>query len=158
MPLALIKSGVILKFVEGESLHTQQNGKGRYDFGTLIYQMHKLTQISCNEWGTGQKLNFDYLQKSLSEWSGNDLEEIDNWSRSMTILFLLATQARLYCEITKPVFNHNDLHDGQTIVSGRRLTLIDFEEWIGDRPLNDLAVYLFHSIRTGQSPNRFEIF
>lgn len=162
-PYALVKdsankTGVILEYVDGKSLYNQQSDQGRHSFGALIHRMHQLTPISSNEWIRSQKYNFDYFQQNLLTWGNSQIEELTDKGRSQAILSLLAGQARSHCEAVIPVFNHNDLHDGQTIVSGKSVTLIDFEKWIEDSPLNDIAIYIFHSIRNAQSRESFEHF
>lgn len=162
-PYALVKDmdnqmGVILGYIDGKSLHRQQSDQARYNFGALIHKMHRLTSIDGNEWTAAQKQNPDYFQKNLSVWKSDQTKGLPNWNKSQTILSFLAAQALQHCQTVAPVFNHNDLHDGQAIVTQKNLSIIDFDKWMEDSPLNDIAIYIFHSIRIGQSPKIFETF
>jgi len=149
---------LISKKIDGVSLFRAPDHETKGHLGSVIGFMHRNVRIEGVEWLNSGKSDFNYYDRYLFYW----LKGTPGLGKNSTTLVLLGelTDAmRAYCDATRPVFNHNDIHDGQVLVMpGNKLSIIDFENWTEDSQLNELATYLFHSIRTGRPAGEFEAF
>jgi aminoglycoside phosphotransferase (APT) family kinase protein len=148
-------SGLVTKEVEGEPLTDIPSEDQRRDIGTQLKNIHSSTKISGDEWEKSGKQTFTYYDWHLAYWRKNADTVSPICRQAISILDTLVEAASRYFQSTTPVFTHQDLHDGQVIVnSNNDKILIDFENWKEADPLDDIAMYLFHSIREN-SPKAF---
>ncbi len=150
---------IILESVNGEPLFLGNDHEDRIILGQIVKQMHSGVSIPDYGWKQNIKADYSYYDKQLKLWG--DYQSQIGIDRSLTqyLFGLLAQPMDSYCHSSPPVFNHNDIHDGQAFKSTKRgITLIDFEDWTEDRPLNDLGMYLFHCLRTSRDFNFFKGF
>lgn len=157
LPIALVTNkyghiGVMLEEVDGQSLYNHPDEQARTQLGQIVRAMHSSVPIEGTEWLEKGKADYTYYERLIREWLDGQVYLTDKNSTTQALLRLLSTPMSAYCKSTPPKFNHNDLYDGQAIVRKQKVTLIDFEEWAEESPLNDIGYYLFHTIRTGM-PN-----
>lgn len=163
-PLALARdlkgsTVLILEKVEGESLYSHPSGEAKRRLGQLVKQMHEQTQIEGDEWVKSEKPDFTYYDRCLFYWLCGSVEEFGAGSKTQVLLKKFVDATISYCGTISPVFTHQDIHDGQVFVKGNKdPVLIDFEHWKEESQLNELAHYLFHSIRTDRVPEGFAEF
>lgn len=156
VPLAIIQDsnnrlGIISSKVHGFNLFETKHPKDQLKFrlGTIIRNMHNNTTISGEEWRHSQKNDFTFYDKNLSKWQKSQLAELQNTSPAIQLFRKFSLTAIDQLPNVSPVFIHNDLHDDQVLINERGdIIVLDVEFWREDNPLNDLATYLFHSIRT----------
>lgn len=145
--------------IEGEQLYRLRKRQLKNQLGMIVSRMHNKTQIKGKEWDQSRKPGFEYYDQYIFQWLKGDAEELKKGTKTEVILQRLSDSMREYYRHASPVFNHNDIHDGQLIVKkGGQLVLFDFENWKEESKLNELATYLFHSIRTERAQEGFEEF
>ena len=163
-PYALAKSKdneklIIFEKVEGELLYTSNQTRLRIDLGEIVKDMHNQIFVSGNGWVSSGKPDFSYYEKLLNRYLKSSLNELKAGSETHTILNKFVNVMSYYCKTITPVFNHNDLHDGQIIVKpNQKLVLLDFENWKEETQLNEISYYLFHLIKDGSVNRNFDKF
>lgn len=162
-PMALVKTqagqlALVTERINGKMLYYSPQNEARHNLGGIVKTMHKAVPVEGNGWIESGKADFSYYDSRLHAWRQGHVENIDAKSKAQGLLNSLAHPMIAHCESITPGFNHNDIHDGQVIVRGRKITLIDFEEWIEESPLNDVAYYLYSSVRMGTADNQFRYF
>lgn len=144
---------------EGENLYFHPDSELKKQLGKIIRLMHKETVIDNQEWEQSGKPNFIYYDRYLLSWLQGPIKELQNGSKTFSLLEKSIEAMRRHCKTMSPVFTHNDLHDGQVFVKENgNLLLVDFEEWKEESFLTEAAHYLFHSIRTDRAPEGFAEF
>lgn len=153
------KNCIVMERVYGKPLFLYPSDESRTEFGRIVKQMHTNVRINGFEWQESSKVDYLYYDKLVEIWV-NEINQIGiNISHTQSLFHSLSFPMNDYCVATKPVFNHNDIHDGQLIKPNKNEgTLIDFEEWTEDRPLNDIGYYLFHCLRTDNGFENFKAF
>ena len=163
-PYALAKNSdgvqvLISQKVDGELLHTNSQTGKRYDLGQIVSFMHNKVGINAENWKSSGKPDFSYYENLLNKYLKSSLNELKTGSETHTILNKFVNVMSYYCKTTTPVFNHNDLHDGQIIVKpNQKLVLLDFENWKEETQLNEISYYLFHLIKDGSVNRNFDKF
>lgn len=159
MLLGLSNSGqpcVVLERICGTPLFLNHSHEAREQFGQTVKQMHTRVKIEGSEWLYRGKSDYSYYDEKIKLWGEKQQLIGDNSLLTQYLFQILSLPMVDYCNRALPVFNHNDIHDGQVIWSNKnRGILIDFENWTEDRPMNDLGFYLFHCLR---NDTRFEMF
>lgn len=154
VPIALINHSagqlaIVSGFVEGDNLYFNPNPDIKVEVGRQIKKMHQHTQINGKGWELSGRNTFIYYDKHIFSWATGKLKELQTDSRTTSLLAKLTDTMESFCKDTKPVFNHNDLHDGQIITDrDGNPTIIDFANWTEESWLNDLGYHLFHLVRT----------
>lgn len=147
---ALISSRII-----GHNMFYSPNLGLRYRLGRIVKSMHEQATTEGREWLVSGKSDFSYYDRKIDLWT----RDIAIDQTTHPLLIQLSIPAPNYIARTLPVFNHNDIHDGQAIIEDTgRIVLIDFGNWCEDIPLNDIAFYLFHCIRTNKDIDYFASF
>lgn len=147
---ALISSRII-----GRNMFYSSDLGLRHKLGKIVKSMHEQATAKGNEWLISGKSDFSYYDRKMDLWA----REIVIDQTTHPLLAQLSIHAPNYITKTLPVFNHNDIHDGQAIIENSgRIVLIDFGNWCEDTPLNDIAFYLFHCIRNNKDINYFVSF
>ncbi|MDP3918023.1 MAG: phosphotransferase [Candidatus Woesebacteria bacterium] len=163
-PYALAKNSdgvqvLISQKIDGELLHTNSQPSIRYELGKIVSFMHNQVRINGKDWASTGKTNFSYYESLLNKYLKSSLSELKTGSETHTILNKFVNIMSYYCKTTSPVFNHNDLHDGQIIIKpNHKLVLLDFENWKEETQLNEISYYLFHSIKDGSVNRNFDKF
>lgn len=162
-PIALVKTqegqlALVTERVNGAIMYYCPEGELRNRFGQVVRSMHEVVPVGGKGWIDNGKADFTYYDSRLHGWQQGQVENINEKSVAQALLKSLANPMIAHCESITPRFNHNDIHDGQVIVGGRKITLIDFEEWTEESPLNDIAYYLYSSIRMGTADSQFRHF
>lgn len=153
------KEVLISKKIDGVSLFVVPDNRTKDQLGSIIRLMHRNVRIGGAEWLNSGKPDFNYYDRYLFYWLRGSTPGLGKDSKTLVLLSKLTDAMKAYCNITRPIFNHNDIHDGQVFVlPGHRLSIIDFENWTEDSQLNELATYLFHSIRMSRPADEFENF
>jgi len=163
MPIALVTSkggrvGVMQEEVGGQSLYKCPGGQARIRFGEIVKDMHLKVPTAGIEWQEKGKADYTYYDKRIQCWSEGQVELLSAGSTTQAMLGLLSPTMNRSCRSAPPMFNHNDLYDSQAIVGDQKIYLIDFEEWVEENPLNDIAYYLFHTIRSNMPEVNFGSF
>lgn len=150
---------IISQKVDGELLYTNNQIDLRYDLGKIVRFMHNQVGINEKNWGSSGKPDFSYYEKLLNKYLKSSLGELKVGSETHVILNKFVDSMSDYCKTTTPVFNHNDLHDGQVIVKpNHKLILLDFENWREETQLNDISYYLFHLVKDRRVDRNFDKF
>lgn len=150
---------MILEYVEGPPIFKNPDMRLRTKMGVTVLKMHESVVVNGNDWQKSGKPTFIYYDRSLFKWSVETGNQLGPESKVQEIIKKFAGTASSYCEASIPVFNHNDLHEGQVIVNtAGDVVLLDFENWREDTKLNDLAYYLFQLIRTKSSFENYKAF
>lgn len=155
-PIALInyqddKLAIVSGFIEGKNLYDNPNPSTKTRVGRSVKKMHKNASVDGFAWNSSGRSTFAYYDKNIVNWASGELEELQVDSRTNSLLNKLADTMADFCSHTKPVFNHNDLHDGQIIVDAKgNPNITDFGNWIEEGWLNEISYHLFHLVRTGK--------
>ncbi len=163
-PYALAKNKdgeklLISEKIEGELLYTSNNARLRIDLGKITRDMHDKVPVSGTGWSSSGKTDFSYYSELLRKYLGSPLNELQSNSETQVILNKLSDTMLNYCGNAIPVFNHNDIHDGQAIVkTDNRLKLLDFGNWKEETQLNDVSYYLYHLIKSDRVNKNFDAF
>ncbi|HWA51790.1 MAG TPA: phosphotransferase [Patescibacteria group bacterium] len=145
--------------IHGKSLYFNPNPGIKDKLGNQIRIMHNTAQVTGDSWKATGRNSFAYYDKYIFNWSRVGLEEINIDSKSYALIKSFRDLMEQFCNETQPTFNHNDLHDGQVIVTEENIpVLIDFGEWTEETWLNDIGYYLFHQIRTDRPKDDFSTF
>lgn len=157
VPIALIKYNsdrlaIVSTQIDGRNLYYFPNQAIKNEIGRQIKVMHQLADVDGRSWKSSGRDTFVYYDRYIFNWSKGEIEELDANSESFLLLQSLSAIAEQSCKATKPVFNHNDLHDGQIIVGeDGKPTIIDFGNWLEESWLNEIGYHLFHLIRTDRT-------
>jgi hypothetical protein len=124
-PVALVnytenQLAIVSGYIDGEKLYETPNPDIKFEVGKQIKMMHQRAHINGNSWTSSSRSTFIYYDRYIFNWTNGDIEELNKNSRSVAILEELTDSAEQFCVNSKPVFNHNDLHDGQVIESRKR--------------------------------------
>ncbi len=155
-PIALInydqnQLAIVSTQVDGNNLYFYPNPEVKAEMGKQIKTMHQLAKVDGKMWESSGRSSFTYYDKYMFNWSRGGLEDLGVGSETHQLLTALTQNVEQFCKESLPVFNHNDLHDGQIIVDNNNSpTIIDFGNWTEETWLNDIGYYLFHLIRTGR--------
>ncbi len=146
---------LVTREIEGKSLVNVPGEIHRRNLGHLLKKIHAKTKIDGIEWEKSGKKDFRYYDWHLSYWHKKAEEISPVCRRAVSIIDTLVETASSYFQSSEPVFTHQDLHDEQVLINTNNLeVVIDFENWKEADYLDDLAMYLFHSIRE-ESPITF---
>lgn len=154
MPVALInyntdRLAVVSAFVQGDNLYYHPDSCVKVELGRQIKTMHKKAWIDGKTWESSDRNTFIYYDKHIFHWTSGKLKELQTDSKTISLINKLSGTMIDFCNHIKPVFNHNDLHDGQVIINKEKHpTIIDFGNWTEESWLNDIGYHLFHLIRT----------
>lgn len=150
---------IVLERIHGKPLFLNHSHEARTQLGQTIKQMHTRVAIEGTEWLESEMSDYAYYDRKIKLW-GEKQELIGDNNIFTQYLFQIFSLSMIdYCNKTLPVFNHNDIHDGQVIRSNEgRGVLIDFGNWTEDRPMNDLGFYLFHCLRNNTGFEMFKSF
>lgn len=139
--------------VKGTHLYQEEKQGARQELGKILRGMHERVEVDGKEWAESGRSDFGYYDRYTFSWLNSKSDVIGQGSMTDALLSQFADEMNNHCVKTNPVFNHNDLHDGQVIIrEDSSVVIIDFENWREESPFNDIAFYLFHSIRVN-SPN-----
>lgn len=153
------KEVLISEKIDGVSLFRVPSTEAKHRLGNVIGTMHRNVRVGGTEWLNSGKPEFNYYDRYLSYRLKSSTPGLEKDSKTLVLLSKLTDAMQAYVGATHPVFNHNDIHDGQVLVlPNHNLAIIDFENWTEDSQLNELATYLFHSIRTGRPAGEFDSF
>lgn len=150
---------IISEKVDGELLYTSNQARLRIDLGEIVKDMHNQIFVSGTGWISSGKPDFSYYSKLLHKYLNNPLDELKSNGQTQAILNKLSDTMSDYCKTVVPVFNHNDIHDGQAIVKpDNNLKLLDFGNWKEETQLNDVSYYLYHLIKSDRVRKNFDAF
>ena len=153
------QSCIVSERIYGELLFLNHGYEARMQLGQTIRQIHTRVAIEGVEWLKSGRSDYAYYDEKIKLWGGKQELIGDNSPFTQHLFQALSLSMIDYCSKTLPVFNHNDIHDGQVIRSNEgRCVLIDFGSWIEDRPMNDLGFYLFHCLRNDTKFGMFKGF
>lgn len=153
-PIALInfqddRLAIVSGFIEGENLYDNPNPNAKIKVGNLIKKMHQNTKVDGLDWKSSERNTFAYYDKHIFSWTSGELEEFQIDNRTISLLNKFTDTMADFCISAKPVFNHNDLHDGQIIIDSKgNPNIMDFGNWIEESWMNDISYHLFHLVRT----------
>ena len=156
-PIALIsysadQLAILSSFIEGDNLYYNPNPSIKSEVGRQVKSLHQNAQVEGGTWESTGRSTFVYYDRYIFHWTHGGLKELQADSRTASVLGKLIGTASDFCQNSKPVFNHNDLHDGQIIVDGNNHpTIIDFGNWMEETWLNEIGYHLFHLIRTDRA-------
>lgn len=164
-PIALVnyppdRLAIVSNFIEGDNLYFNPNPGIKAEVGRQIKKMHQKAEIDGRFWESSGRSSYIYYDRYIFSWGSGEIEELQIDSRTSSLLKKFSDMMMDFCKQTKPVFNHNDLHDGQIILSREGApVIIDFGDWKEESWLNDIAYHLFHLIRTDRAePENFANF
>jgi len=150
---------VVSERVEGRPLFLYSDDEARMFLGKTTKMMHSEVRILDSGEGQNELVDFSQYKEQIYTWGINQYKAGIDWPLTQYLFKTLSDPMSSYCDSIAPVFNHGDIHDGQVIVSPKNdITLIDFESWSADRPLNDLGFYLFHCLRSNREFEAFKSF
>lgn len=150
---------IVLGRVYGKPLFLDKSYETRGLLGQTVRRMHAGVSIVEFESQLNGMINFTHYDKQLKSWGINQSQIGIDSSFTQYLFQLFSQPMDNYCETASPVFNHNDIHDGQVFISAKKdLILIDFEDWTVNRSLNDLGFYLFHCLRSNSEIDAFKSF
>jgi len=160
-PLALVqntdgKTGFVSLFIPGERIIFVDNEEYYIKFGSVVRKMHDEVNITGDHWKKSGRSDFSFYQKHIDSWKTLYNEGILESPKAHQLLQHLADPIAVCFGNAKPSFVHYDLHDHQSIITpSKELYIIDFERWREEHPLNDIAIYLSHSLRTDRPYSLF---
>jgi Ser/Thr protein kinase RdoA (MazF antagonist) len=162
-PIALVNTQIghpalVTEQMEGKLMYYTSQNELRYRLGQMVKRMHDAVPVDSRRWVEAGKSDLTYYESRLHHWWIANAEVLGVKTDSQALFKKLVPMMATYCNSVVPRFNHNDLHDGQVIVVGENITIIDFEDWIEESPMNDLAYYLYSTIRTGTIDEQFGYF
>lgn len=153
-PIALIdyldnQLAIVSSFVAGDNLYFNPNPGIKTKIGKEVRKMHQNAQIEGRDWIESKRSTYIYYDQFISRWATGEFGELKSGSKTLLLLGKFTPSMENYCKTTVPVFNHNDLHDGQIIVDKNgNPKIIDFGNWVEEGWLNELGYHLFHLVRT----------
>lgn len=153
-PIALInylddQLAIVSSFVAGDNLYFNPNPDIKTEIGKEVKKMHQKAQIEGKDWIKSKRNTFIYYDQFIFRWATGQFKELGSGSKTLLLLGKFTPSMESYCKTTIPVFNHNDLHDGQIIVDENgNPKIIDFGNWVEEGWLNELGYHLFHLVRT----------
>lgn len=148
--------GIVSEKIYGTNLYKNPSEELRLEFGNIVREMHDHIPIIGREWQESGRSDFSYYSRIMKKWRKSETMEINSNSRSQALLSELSNTIDTQFKSFKSVFVHGDLHNDQVIVTrSNNLCVIDFENWQEEHPLYDLAIYLFHTLRTKQNDSDF---
>lgn len=144
--------GVLTSRLRGDNLYIDASDEEKFVLGSIIRTLHDNTPKTIE---TVQERSYydypvdvgNYLKNPLV--SGVIPYELINYLMNSSISDLQSGER---------VVNHGDLHDAQVILVEETQHIIDFGEWFLGSGLEDLSIYLFHSLRTLRSEKSFQDF
>lgn len=157
VPIALINYtsdhlAIVSTQIDGENLYYFPNQEIKNEIGRQVKVMHQMAGVDGRSWRSSERSTFVYYDRYIFNWSKGEIGELRAGSDSLQLLQSLSVAAEQFCKSTNPTFNHNDLHDGQIIVSkDGKPTIIDFGNWLEEAWLNEVGYHLFHLIRTDRA-------
>lgn len=143
------KRGIISELIHGELVENLPSETYRHQIGQLVQKLHQRVSVAPDiRWP--EKQSFEHYAKFQDKFAKSEATELQTDAIALPLLKNLSVLTATRLKDLQPVFCHQDVHDGQAIVSGEgQVRLIDFENWATNDPLIDLAYYLFHAIRLG---------
>jgi hypothetical protein len=153
------KTGIVSEKIDGGDLEANPEQSLKKEFGRLVREMHERVPVVGVEWvGTGRQ-DFSMYRHYLDRFQSSSLESINGRSDAFALLSDLSEATRTENQSIQPVFNHNDLYNQQALLDhNHQLRIFDFEMWREQHPLDDVAKYLFHTLRTGRPHDDFIVF
>lgn len=137
--------GFLTYRIRGNNLYKVNYEGVKYQFGNIIKSLHTI-DVPNNIYSYPSNYH-DYDEK-LYKWSRSP---ISGYLSETPIYSLVDRHLQTVAdslENQRRTMTHHDLHDDQAIVSENRIYLIDFEEWKLSHPMEDISIYLYHSLRT----------
>ena len=148
--------GLVTEKVIGKNLFDQNVHGAKHKLGSIVRSLHDLVIINEND---NNLQTFEIYDSNISTWKNSPMT---SFLESMLIFdiisqFSFATADML--EHDRQTFTHQDLHDAQIIVDYKAdINIIDFEEWRKSNPMEDIAIYLYHGLRTKRPDEDFKNF
>jgi|GEM_PF-4631676 hypothetical protein len=149
------KLGVVTKRIIGKNLYSDHSEESKFILGATVNKLHNFRRIESTHL---LKKEYPKYVEQINDWSRTELATILNAPGVYSILGNFSSDVEDEFQGTKLTFTHQDLHDDQVIVSCGLLYLIDFEDWRIGHPMEDVAIYLYHSLRTKRHPEDFRRF
>lgn len=147
-------TGVVTELVQGEEMTVVPGDQVRYEFGQVLQNIHALAPIKKEEWQKYGRADRSFIVRSLEYW--NRPENIVHFAHTMALPTLQKLfQAMESVPISQPSLTHQDIHEGQVLITKQLPVLIDFEVWQEADPLEDLAMYLVHLLREQKDTSSF---
>lgn len=147
--------GIALQRIYGENLYKSNREGVKYQLGSLIRTLHDNGEVV----GQCKPISrYSDYEISVAKWVTQPYMTQIDVGLIVNLVGGLSRSILDYLEKLPKKVNHGDLHDDQVIVSESGMRLIDFEEWGYGSPMEDLAIYLFHSLRTKRPDRDFRDF
>lgn len=160
-PIGIVKDengslGIISERFEGRNLYEESDPELKFRLGNFVKNIHSSVPIEGAEWKSAGKNDFSFYENKTHEWRNSGIGVISAGTEIDELLREFGKTVPDHIAKNSPVFIHGDLHDGQAFVNpDRNLYVLDYEFWKECNPLNDLAIYLLHSLRTNRPREGF---
>lgn len=144
--------------LSGNNLFTEREPMLREELGRMVGSMHREIPVTGTIWRSSEYANTSNLLSKVTP----RLESIDSTSlrqKSASLLNQLIEAVHERIPEISPSFLHGDIHNGQVLLlDNGPLALIDFEAWTEGDSVRDIAMYVFHTLRTRQPREDIEAF
>lgn len=143
------------------------DGKPFREFGSELHEqlfalaLLKLHSIQVSGYGTIHtgKAQFKNYNDYLKMWLDKTTPYMEMNGGDMSLFYRLKQQGDSHMKSQTPKAIHRDPKDENVLITpDNKISLIDFEWVQGGNPLDDVAVYLYHAIRTNKDPSRIQAF
>jgi len=145
--------GILTHRIFGKNLYEDNFNGAKYQLGTMVKQLHGL-KVGGNAVHANASVYSDYETK-VKRFLTAPFNELIRDVPIYRLMELLSQDVGGDIDNQSGVMTHHDLHDDQIVAVDRLLYLIDFEEWEISCPTDDIAIYLYHSLRTKRPESQF---
>lgn len=160
-PVALVsreqkpRLGIITDRVHGPSIEAAPTEAQLHQVGI---ELRKLHAISVPGYGYFAKAvpQFRSAQEYLSFWFEKTLPYIEKKPSVYALFKQLHDAASVRIYSFSPSFIHKDVRLENVLVDAGGIKFIDFEWWQGGDSMDDIAIALYHWVRTEKRPDSFK--
>lgn len=152
--------GFIMEKIEGSTFNIQSSELLKFKLGQELKRMHTIVLPGFGAIDTDEnKPQFIQMEDYIEFWLNRTLPYVSENNSVERLLKQLYRGAQSHILSQEPRFIHRDIQDNNTFESeDSRIVIIDFEWWQGGDPIDDLAVYLYHTIRLNSPLKEYQAF
>lgn len=150
--------GFMMEKVEGKPFRDFSTEFHERLFALVLLKLHSIEVGNFGLIHTGEAINISYSDY-LDMWMKKTVPYMSENGADMNLFHHLKNQGDSHMRNQTPRLLHRDPKDENVLITpDGQVSLIDFEWSQGGSPLDDIAVYLYHAIRTDKQPSRVNEF
>lgn len=161
-PIALVARdreptiGFITTHLTGPLLSEVDSDERTFLLGKELNKLHAIALPGYGYLSEDGSFQFENMDAYLQYWFDKTIPFLQNQPKAAQLLHQLHDLCQSRLSRIKSSFLHHDVKKDNMIYNDDgNIYLTDFEWWQGGDPLDDLALYLYHSLRTNQGDARF---